>query len=212
MHNENMNFQQQLNKILLETKQSGIRPRVLLHSCCAPCTSYVLEYLLPVFDITCYYFNPNIFPEEEYQRRKGEFKVLFASGEFTNDIYFMEGDYTPSIFYDLAKGYEHNKEGQERCLRCYAVRLFMTAKTAKEMDYDYFTTTLTISPYKNASNINEIGNMVSRLTGIKWLPSDFKKNNGYIRSIELSKVYGLYRQSYCGCEYSFAERMSTWDE
>ena len=208
----NVNYQQELNKIISDSTFAGIRPRVLLHCCCAPCSSYVLKLLVPHFDVTCYYFNPNIFPEEEYQRRKGEFAKLFSNALYDGDIYFMEGEYTPSLFYGIAKNFETLKEGKERCQRCFALRLYMTATIAKDMDFDYFTTTLTVSPHKNATDINDIGTMISQMTDIKWLPSDFKKNNGFIESIELSKAYGLYRQSYCGCEYSFAERMSIFND
>lgn len=212
MSNESINYHLELNKIIEKATQVGTRPTVLLHCCCAPCSSYVLEYLSPIFDITCYFYNPNIFPEEEYQRRKGEFTKLFTAAGYRDNIYFTEGEYSPTVFYDISKGYEDLLEGQDRCLRCFALRLLMTAQTAKMMGKEYFTTTLTISPHKNAKDINDIGMMIADLTDVKWLPSDFKKNNGYIRSIELSREYGLYRQSYCGCEYSFSERMRTWNE
>ena len=212
MHLNQENYQQVLDHIIVKAKQDEIRPRVMLHCCCAPCSSYVLEYLSPVFDVTGYFFNPNIFPEEEYLRRLKEFNKLFKRGNYTNNIFFMEGEYNPKLFYHVASGYEQFMEGQDRCLRCYALRLLMTARVAKEMGYDYFSTTLTVSPHKSAKDINQIGQMISGITDIEWLPSDFKKRGGFIESIELSKDYGLYRQSYCGCEYSFAERMSKHEE
>ncbi|MCL1830275.1 MAG: epoxyqueuosine reductase QueH [Oscillospiraceae bacterium] len=212
MQNDSISYHRQLGRIIEQVTQTGVRPRVLLHCCCAPCSSYVLDYLTSVFDVTCYYFNPNIFPEEEYQRRRDQFDKLFSSTKYRNDVYFMEGDYQPNVYYSTVKGFEQCKEGKDRCLRCYALRLLMTAKTAEKMEYDYFTTTLTVSPHKNADDINQVGLMISQMTGINWLPSDFKKSNGFIKSIELSRNYGLYRQSYCGCVYSFSERMKIGDE
>ena len=212
MQNGTGGYRQAFNRIMTESLHAKVKPRVLLHCCCAPCSSSVLELLSPVFNLTAFFYNPNIFPEEEYQRRREEFRKLFAQVGYADDICFIEGDYTPKLFYTVAKGYEQLKEGQERCLRCFALRLQMTAITAKRMDYDYFGSTLTVSPHKDADSINEIGQMIGEQVGISWLPGDFKKNNGFIRSIELSREYGLYRQSYCGCEYSFTERFGNGDD
>lgn len=209
-----VNYQKELEKVL--AKLEGKRPTLLLHSCCAPCSSYVLEYLRQYFQITVFYYNPNISFEEEYRKRVMEQKKLIASynEEATTldfaPIQIIEGDYEPQLFYDIAKGRENMPEGGERCFDCYELRLKATAKLAKEHKFDYFGTTLTISPLKNAAKLNEIG---LRLEGLqskehspRWLPSDFKKKNGYKRSIELSAEYDLYRQDYCGCVYSRRDR------
>ncbi|MDE7418130.1 MAG: epoxyqueuosine reductase QueH [Lachnospiraceae bacterium] len=197
------NFQKELDKIL---EQISIPQRLLLHSCCAPCSSYVLEYLRRYFEITVLYYNPNISLEQEYQKRVEEQKRLIAAYNKLTDsgfpISIMEGDYEPETFYEIAKGLEQCPEGGERCFACYEIRLRKTAELAKELGQDYFATTLTISPLKNAAKLNEIGEKLSEVYQIPWLPSDFKKKNGYKRSIELSAEYGLYRQNYCGCVYS----------
>ncbi len=201
------NYQKELDKVLNSLAQDV--PRLFLHSCCAPCSSYCLEYLCKYFYITVFYYNPNISAEEEYRKRVEEQKRLIASYNQEGKGYpitVMEGDYEPSRFFELAKGYENCPEGGERCFRCFDLRLRETAVRAKENGYDYFATTLTISPLKNAVKLNEIGQAVSEEYGVPWLPSDFKKKNGYKRSIELSAQYGLYRQDYCGCAYSKAER------
>lgn len=189
-----------------ETKQA---PTLFLHSCCAPCSSYVLEYLSSYFRITVFYYNPNISFDEEYKRRVAEQKRLIGAfnevgGRYPIEI--MEGSYEPEKFYALAKGLEECPEGGERCFRCFRLRLEETAKLAAHGGYDYFATTLTISPLKNARKLNEIGEEEGEKYGIKWLWSDFKKKNGYKRSVELSAEYGLYRQDYCGCVYSKMER------
>lgn len=203
------NYQRILDKLLdelkVQTENSGKLKRLLLHSCCAPCSSYVMEYLSDYFDITVFYFNPNIAPQEEYQYRVEEEKRLIASMPFSHPVHFLEGKYEPERFYAMAKGYEHVKEGGERCFRCYELRLRETALAAKEGGFDYFTTTLSISPLKNAEKLNQIGAALSKEYGIPYLFSDFKKKNGYKRSIELSKEYNLYRQNYCGCVFSKAE-------
>lgn len=227
------NYQKELDKILDEMAKKGSAakadaPTLFLHSCCAPCSSYVLEYLRKYFRITVFYFNPNITEDAEYRKRVAEQKRLIAAynerliewvdtgtvndagqsacAEAAYQIEVIEGDYEPSRFFEIAKGLESCPEGGERCFACYELRLRETAKRAKAGQYDYFTTTLSISPLKNAAKLNEIGEALASEFGVAWLPSDFKKKDGYKRSIELSKEYDLYRQDYCGCVYSRAER------
>ncbi|MBE5873083.1 MAG: epoxyqueuosine reductase QueH [Lachnospiraceae bacterium] len=203
------NYQKELDK-LLQSLQGRVS-RLFLHSCCAPCSSYVLEYLCPYFDITVFYYNPNISASEEYKKRVEEQKRLIAAYNAEgkgHPIKIVEGDYEPAKFYEAVKGYEQCGEGSERCFRCFDLRLRETAVRAKEQGFDYFGTTLTISPLKNAVKLNEIGQNLSEEYAIAWLPSDFKKKNGYKRSVELSAQYELYRQDFCGCSFSKAERMS----
>lgn len=183
-------------------KNSGRIPRLLLHSCCAPCSSYVLEYLTQYFDVTIFYFNPNITPAEEYRKRVSEQQRLIAEAEYLHPVSFIEGRYDCNEFFDIARGLEDLPEGGERCFKCYRLRLEEAAKIAADRNYDYFTTTLSVSPYKNAAKLNAIGGEMEEKYGVKYLYSDFKKKNGYKRSIELSAKYGLYRQNYCGCVYS----------
>ena len=204
------NYQKELEKIIAGLEGA---PTLFLHSCCAPCSSYVLKYLREYFHITVFYYNPNISEQAEYAKRVEEQKRLIgiyneqiAQGAQGYRIDVVEGDYTPEVFYEAAKGLEQCPEGGERCFRCYALRLSETAGRAAERGADYFATTLTISPLKNAAKLNEIGEAFSRQYGVKWLPSDFKKKEGYKQSILLSAEYGLYRQDYCGCVYSKAER------
>ena len=200
------NYQKELEK-LLEYMESEERTKTLfLHSCCAPCSSYVLEYLSQYFEITIFYYNPNISPEEEYRNRVEEQKRLIGQLDTIYPISFMEGKYEPEKFYQMARGMEELPEGGQRCYACYEMRLREAAQKAVVQKADYFTTTLSISPYKNARWINEIGEKLEREYGIRHLPSDFKKKNGYRRSIELSRQYHLYRQDYCGCIYSKMER------
>ena len=180
-------------------------PTLLLHSCCAPCSSYCLEYLCRYFAVTVFFYNPNISFSEEYQKRVEEQKRLISSYNAENKGYpisMIEGDYDPKIFYEIAKGYETCPEGGERCFRCFDQRLRRTAEETLKGEFDYFTTTLTISPLKNAAKLNEIGEALATEYCVTWLPSDFKKKNGYKRSVELSAEYDLYRQDYCGCVYS----------
>lgn len=201
------NYQKELDKILEQLQGT---PRLFLHSCCAPCSSYVLEYLRQYFQITVFYYNPNISEQQEYRKRVEEQKRLIAAYNAQGQgcpIEILEGDYAPGRFYEIAKGYEDCKEGGERCFRCFELRLGETAKRAAEGDYDYFCTTLTISPLKNAPKLNEIGEALAEQYSIRWLPSDFKKRNGYKRSVELSAEYELYRQNYCGCGFSKAEAL-----
>lgn len=209
----NRNYARELDAILKDESNRG--KQLLLHSCCAPCSSYVLEYLKQYFRITVFYYNPNITQQEEYRKRAQEQKRLIEkfnrqteAGEVTGayPIKALEGEYQREVFFERVKGLEQCQEGGERCFACYELRLRETAKQAKALSADYFTTTLSISPLKNAPKLNEIGEALSAEYGIAFLPSDFKKKNGYQRSIELSREYGLYRQDYCGCVFSRRER------
>jgi len=199
-----INYQKQLDGVIAGLH--GEAPTLLLHACCAPCSSYVLEYLSDYFRITLFYYNPNISPAEEYRKRVEEVKRLIAALPVKNPVSFLEGNYDTGRFFTLAKGHEDEPEGGERCFSCYALRLREAALAAKAGGFDYFTTTLSISPYKNAGKLNEIGAALEKEVGVRYLYSDFKKRNGYKRSIELSAQYDLYRQDYCGCVFSKAER------
>lgn len=201
-----MNFQKELDKLIDRFTEEGVTPSLLLHSCCAPCSSYVLEYLSQFFKITIFYYNPNITNQEEYDKRTEEQQRLISQMPVKNHINYIQGIYEPERFYQIAKGLEQVPEGGERCFKCYELRLEETAKLAKEMGFDFFTTTLSISPLKNATKLNEIGDKLSEKYNVPYLFSDFKKKNGYKRSTELSKEYGLYRQDYCGCIYSKVEQ------
>lgn len=206
--NENVqkiNYQKELDKQIEELQKEGLVPRLLLHSCCAPCSSYVLEYLSEYFEITVFYYNPNIYPESEYTKRVLEQQTLIHQMHFRHPVTFMAGAYDKEKFYEMAKGLEDVKEGGERCFRCYELRLRETAKKAVEGKFDYFTTTLSISPLKNAQKLNEIGMKLAQEFGLSYLMSDFKKKNGYKRSVELSEKYDLYRQDYCGCVFSMRD-------
>ena len=178
------------------------RPKILLHSCCAPCSSAVITFLTKYFDITILYYNPNISPIDEYEKRKKEQIKLIKEIEHIGNIDIIDCDYDNNIYEEKIKGYETCPERGARCTICFNLRLEKTAKIAKEKKYDYFCSTLTVSPYKNALLINQIGVNLGNKYGIKWLYSDFKKADGYKKSIELSKKYNLYRQDYCGCIYS----------
>lgn len=195
-----INYQKELDKIT--DSLNGDVQKLFLHSCCAPCSSYTLEYLSNYFDITVYYFNPNISPKAEFDKRYAEQKRLIEALPSKHTIKLVCGEYDYNDFLKIAKGYENVPEGGERCFRCYRMRLESTAKLAKEQGFDYFCTTLSISPLKNSQKINEIGYEIAEKYGIKWLPSDFKKKEGYKRSIELSREYQLYRQNFCGCVFS----------
>ncbi len=197
-----MNAQKELDQLLAQIAGEEKTPRLLLHACCAPCNSYVLEYLSAYFSITVFYYNPNIFPEEEYTKRQEELVRFLSCFPTRNPVSFLAGPYDKDRFYALAKGLEHEPEGGERCRRCYELRLQESARVAKEGGFDYFTTTLSISPYKKADVLNEIGQRLGAAYGVPYLVSDFKKKNGYNRSIALSREYNLYRQNYCGCEFS----------
>lgn len=200
------NYQKELDRLLEGIEKEGRTPRLFLHSCCAPCSSYVLEYLSRYFEITVFFYNPNISPAEEYEKRVEEIRRMIGEMEFAHPVELVEGEYDPQVFFQMAKGMEHIPEGGERCFGCYRLRMEEAARLAKESSYDYFTTTLSISPLKNAQKINEIGEELSQIYQVPHLPSDFKKKNGYKRSIELSGKYGLYRQDYCGCVFSKRER------
>ncbi len=202
-----INYQKELDRTLDEVKKRSSPPGLLLHSCCAPCSSYVLEYLSDYFSITVFYYNPNITDEAEYRRRTAEQRRLIEELPVRYPVSFLEGRYEPDRFLQMAHGLEAVPEGGERCRRCFALRLSETAKTAEEGQFDYFTTTLTISPLKNAAVLNEIGEQTAKTCQhTSFLHSDFKKRNGYKRSVELSQMYGLYRQDYCGCIFSKRER------
>lgn len=192
-----INYDLELEKIIKECE--GTRPKLLLHSCCGPCSSSVIERLKPHFDITVFYYNPNIEPEEEYLKRKEEQKRFLNEIKGVN---FLDCDWEHEEFKRISKGLENLPEGGFRCHKCYNLRLEKTAIEAKKNNYDYFGTTLTVSPYKNSQVINAIGKEISEAVSIKYLYSDFKKKEGYKRSIELSKEYNLYRQDYCGCVFS----------
>ena len=200
-----MNYQKILEKNLESIVLAEKTPTLLLHSCCAPCSSYVLEYLNEYFEITVFYYNPNIFPETEFVKRTEEQRHLIENLPKKNPIHFIAGDYDQKSFYEIARGHESEPEGGERCMKCYELRLRESVKIAKKYEFDYFTTTLSISPLKKADKLNEIGERLSQEYGVDYLFSDFKKKNGYKRSVELSREYGLYRQDYCGCVYSFEE-------
>lgn len=195
-----------MEQIIKNHEKKGEVPTLFLHSCCAPCSSYVLEYLSNYFKITVFYYNPNIFPEAEFEKRTEEQRHLIEYLPAKYPISFLAGEYDSARFYEIAKGLEAIPEGGERCFKCYELRLYKAAEMAKEGGFDYFTTTLSISPLKNAQKLNEIGEKIGEQLGITYLNSDFKKKNGYKRSTELSKEYGLYRQDYCGCVYSMMER------
>lgn len=200
------NYQKELDRLLEGIEKEGRTPRLFLHSCCAPCSSYVLKYLSRYFEITVFFYNPNISPAEEYEKRVEEIRRMIGEMEFAHPVELVEGEYDPQVFFQMAKGMEHIPEGGERCFGCYRLRMEEAARLAKEGNYDYFTTTLSISPLKNAQKINEIGEELAEIYQVSHLPSDFKKKNGYKRSIELSGEYELYRQDYCGCVFSKRER------
>lgn len=198
----NINYQKELDKLIDGFVKSETVPTLLLHSCCAPCSSYCIEYLSNYFHITIFYYNPNISPKEEYDRRVEEQLYLIEKMNTKYPVKLMEGTYEPTKFYNMAKGLEDMPEGGERCFGCYKLRLEEAATIAKELGFDYFTTTLSISPMKNATKLNELGDELAAIYKVSYLNSDFKKKNGYLRSIELSKKYELYRQDFCGCAYS----------
>ena len=202
-----INYQKELDKItgqIGENLPEEQKPHLFLHACCAPCSSYVLEYLTRYFHITLFFYNPNITPETEYQKRMHELQrfIREAGYEERGQVVLMEGSYDPRCFFEMAKGMEDLPERGERCYHCYELRMREAAKKAAELHTDYFTTTLSISPHKNAQWINEIGERLAEECGVRHLPSDFKKKGGYLRSIALSEEYHLYRQNYCGCVFS----------
>lgn len=216
------NYAKELDKKIEEFEKEQVHPKLLLHACCAPCSSYCLEYLRQFFDVTVFFYNPNITEEAEYRKRVEEEKRLISeynkqveSGNFegmNSDscarlIDILEGDYIPKDYLDAVRGYEVCPEGGDRCRKCFELRLDETARIAKDKGFDYFTTSLTISPLKNADVLNEVGEQAAaKVGGVSFLPSDFKKKNGYKRSIELSHKFDLYRQDFCGCGFSKAQR------
>lgn len=197
-----INYQKELDKIIEKTSARGEVPKLLLHVCCAPCSSYCLEYLSEYFDITVFYYNPNISFSEEYCFRLSEEQRFIREKEFARPVKIIESEYDPRVYFDAVKGLEDEPEGGKRCEVCFRLRLEETAKKAKELGFDFFTTTLTISPLKDAALLNIIGEDAALRYGSTWLPSDFKKREGYKRSIELSREFNLYRQNYCGCVFS----------
>ena len=199
---DNINYQAMLERTI--AARDGT-PSLLLHSCCAPCSSYVLEYLSRYFQITVFYYNPNIYPPEEFFKRRTEQERVISLMPAETPLSFIGAEYESESFYETVKGLEKIPEGGERCFACYRLRLEKTAKLAAEKGFDYFTTTLSISPHKNAGKLNEIGGELAEKYGVSYLFSDFKKKNGYKRSTELSKIYGIYRQNYCGCVFSMRE-------
>ena len=203
---EKVNYQKKLDEVIESVKGLQTKPTLLLHACCAPCSSYVLEYLTQYFHIVLFYYNPNISPKEEFEKRTRELERLLSEMPMQDSPEIIVGEYDQREFFDIAKGFEDFPEGSERCFRCYRLRLEKTAQLAKQIGADWFTTTLSISPYKNAQKLNEIAFELGEVYDIKALPVDFKKKGGYKRSIELSAQYSLYRQDYCGCVYSKAQR------
>lgn len=199
------NYQLEMEREIAAVTARGELPRLLLHSCCAPCSSYVLEALTPYFDITVYYHNPNISPKAEFDKRAVEQKRLIGEMPLKNPASLVVPDYDAAEFFDAVKGLESEPEGGARCAVCYRLRMEQTARYAKENGFDYFTTTLSISPLKNAAKLNEIGEQLGERYGVRYLYADFKKKNGYLRSCELSREYGLYRQDHCGCVFSRRE-------
>lgn len=197
-----VNYDKLLEEIILEHQKKGEIPTLLLHSCCAPCSSYVIEYLSNYFYITCFYYNPNISPFEEYKKRKEEQIRLINEMKTKYPVKIIDCDYDNDLYEGAIKGLENEPERGARCEVCFNLRLKKTAERALALNFDYFGTTLTLSPYKNCLMLNDIGLRLSKDYGIKFLVSDFKKRDGYKRSIELSKKYNLYRQNYCGCKYS----------
>lgn len=200
------NYQKVLDQTIASVTAAQKVPRLFLHSCCGPCSSYVLEYLSGYFQITVFYYNPNIFPEEEYRKRVEEQKEFIRQYPAKYPISFVEGEFEPAAFYAAVRGLEKEPEGGKRCEACFGLRLQKTAQMARKAKADFFATTLTISPMKDASLLNSIGQRLGEEYGVAWLFSDFKKKGGYQRSVELSREYGMYRQDYCGCVFSREER------
>lgn len=208
MNQVKINYQKKLEEVIKKIEKQEAVPTLLLHSCCAPCSSYVIEYLSNYFYISVFYYNPNIDEAKEYKLRAAEQKKLISKMDTKYRVEFIEGDYEVEKFLKMSKHMSQEPEGGKRCLACYKLRLNKTAKYAKAHGFDYFTTTLSISPLKNASRLNEMGEALEKEVGSIYLSSDFKKKNGYKRSIELSKEHDLYRQDYCGCSYSKRDRIS----
>lgn len=206
MGNQKINYQKLCEEEISKASAGERVPSVLLHSCCAPCSSYCIEYLSQYFRMTVFYYNPNIYPDSEYYHRVKEQQEFINRFPAKYPVGFIEGDFDTQEFYKAAKGLEQEPERGARCTECFKLRLGRTAEVASEKRFDYFTSTLTISPMKDAALLNQIGSEMGEVHGVKWLPSDFKKKNGYLRSCELSREYGIYRQDYCGCVFSYNER------
>ena len=203
----NRNYQKELDRIIQKRGQKT--PRVLLHSCCGPCSSAVLEYITQYFDVTLLWYNPNLYPKEEFDRRfKTQVELIEKMG-LADKVDILAEPWKSEDYYRRVKGLENEPEGGKRCAECFRLRLLETARLARHYGYDYFCTTLTLSRHKDAVLINTIGEEIAKAVGVSWLPSDFKKRNGENRSIELSEQYGLYRQLYCGCEFSLHKREET---
>ena len=206
MTNAPVNYERLLDELIRRLEKSGEVPTLFLHCCCAPCSSYVLEYLSKYFRITTFYYNPNIFPQEEYAHRVAELKRFVSEFPTKYPVEFLEGVYEPERYYEAVRGLEREREGGARCRKCFELRLGEAARMAKSLNFDYFTTTLSISPMKNAAVLNEVGEAMAEKYGVRHLPSNFKRKGGFLRSTELSKEYGLYRQDFCGCVFSKEER------
>jgi len=201
---DKINYQNLLDETIKQNTQKNIKPKLLLHICCGPCSTYCLEYLAGFFDITLLFYNPNIYPESEFEKRR-EAAISYYKTRYGDKYNILIPEYNSEEYYSKIKGFEKEKEGGKRCEKCIETRLEYTAQIAKKFDYEYFTTTLTISPYKNSQFINETGKQLSQKYNVKYLFSDFKKNDGYKKSIEICKTFGVYRQDYCGCEFSLEE-------
>lgn len=206
------NYAKELEQLIQKLQQEGKVPRLLLHACCAPCSSAVLEYLSQYFAITLLYYNPNIAPLEEYQKRESELRRLVSQMKFTHPVELLPCQYDGQAFVQAARGLEGEPEGGKRCEACFRLRLRYAAQEAARLRFDYYTTTLSISPMKNAPLLNQLGEEIGREFGVAHLPSDFKKKDGYKRSVQLSKEYDLYRQDYCGCAFSKAQRQREKEE
>lgn len=206
------NYAKELERLIQKLQQEGKVPRLLLHACCAPCSSAVLEYLSQYFAITLLYYNPNIAPLEEYQKREAELRRLVSQMKFTHPVELLPCQYDGQAFVQAARGLEGEPEGSKRCEACFRLRLRYAAQEAARLRFDYYTTTLSISPMKNAPLLNQLGEEIGREFGVAHLPSDFKKKDGYKRSVQLSKEYDLYRQDYCGCAFSKAQRQREKEE
>lgn len=206
MGNQKINYQKLCEEEISKASAGERVPSVLLHSCCAPCSSYCIEYLSQYFHVTVFYYNPNIYPDSEYYHRVKEQQEFINRFPAKYPVGFIEGEFDTQEFYKAAKGLEQEPERGARCTECFRLRLGRTAEVAVEKGFDYFTSTLTISPMKDAALLNQIGSEMGEAHGVKWLPSDFKKKNGYLRSCQLSREYGIYRQDYCGCVFSYSQR------
>lgn len=206
------NYAKELERLIQKLQQEGRVPRLLLHACCAPCSSAVLEYLSQYFAITLLYYNPNIAPLEEYQKREAELRRLVSQMKFTHPVALLPCQYDGQAFVQAARGLEGEPEGGKRCEACFRLRLRYAAQEAARLRFDYYTTTLSISPMKNAPLLNQLGEEIGREFGVAHLPSDFKKKDGYKHSVQLSKEYDLYRQDYCGCAFSKAQRQREKEE